>query len=61
MSMSKPILISGLGDPVMDVLIRLSHEELAALGLEPGGCTPIDGDGINDLLETAGIAKDHLR
>ena len=49
------VTVVGLGDPVMDVLVRLgSPEELSALGLEAGGCLPVSEDQMQGLLDVVG-------
>ena len=43
--------VVGLGDPVVDVLISLSHASFDQLGLERGGSTPLDSQAITHLLD----------
>lgn len=43
--------VVGLGDPVVDVLISLSHASFDQLGLERGGSTPLDSEAITQLLD----------
>ena len=42
--------IVGLGDPIVDVIIPLSHASFDQLGLQPGGSTPLDSEAITLLL-----------
>lgn len=46
--------VVGLGDPIMDVLIPLSHGSFDKLGLQRGGSTPLDSEAITQLLEQIG-------
>lgn len=43
--------VVGLGDPIVDVLISLSHASFDQLGLERGGSTPLDSEAITQLLD----------
>lgn len=47
----------GLGNPVMDIVIQVSDEELKYLGLEKGQCNLIDEDAIKKL-ESMIVNKD---
>jgi hypothetical protein len=40
----------GLGDPVTDLIVELTHEELSGLAGEAGGCVTIDGATLERLL-----------
>jgi hypothetical protein len=43
-------LVVGVGDPVMDILVHTSIEDLEDLGLEPGGCLPVSSSDATALL-----------
>lgn len=48
------VTIVGLGDPVMDILVQVTHGQLSAMGIsEPGGCVPIDAEQMQELLDLA--------
>lgn len=40
----------GLGDPVMDILAGVSHDFLASVAPEPGGCMPVPPAEMAQLL-----------
>lgn len=42
--------VVGLGDPIVDVLVPLSHANFDDLGLQRGGSTPLDTESISQLL-----------
>lgn len=42
--------IVGLGDPIVDVLIPLSHDSFDKLRLQCGGSTPLDSESMAQLL-----------
>eukprot|EP00955_Chlamydomonas_euryale_P031205 328062-Chlamydomonas_euryale.AAC.3 len=51
--------VLGLGDPVTDIVAVVSHDFLATLTDEPGGCLSVEGDAMAKLLaatEAAGYA-----
>mmetsp|Transcript_21380 Transcript_21380/g.46797 ORF Transcript_21380/g.46797 Transcript_21380/m.46797 type:complete len:380 (+) Transcript_21380:82-1221(+) len=48
----KPLVV-GLGDPVMDILASVSHEYLATVTSEPGGCFAIAPEEMEKLLTSA--------
>jgi sugar/nucleoside kinase (ribokinase family) len=48
--------VIGLGDPVMDVLARVSHEFLASVTSEPGGCYDISPEEMRSLVSKASEA-----
>ena len=43
-------VVVGLGDPIVDVLVPVSHAEFDELGLQRGGSTPLNSDSINRLM-----------
>ena len=43
--------IVGLGDPVVDVVVKVSAENFDQLGLQRGGSVPLHTSEIDDLLE----------
>ena len=43
-------VVVGLGDPIVDVLVPVSHADFDELGLQRGGSTPLDSDSINRLM-----------
>lgn len=43
--------IVGLGDPIVDVLVKLSTQNFDQLGLERGGSVSLHKQEISDLLE----------
>jgi hypothetical protein len=42
--------VIGLGDPVMDILVHVSHELLSSVAEHAGGCIPIDSKELSHLL-----------
>lgn len=54
-----PVVV-GLGDPVMDVLFHVTHEFLARVADEPGGCVPVDSRQMAELMAAAD-AETHER
>lgn len=52
-SMAPPRVV-GLGDPVMDILAHVSHDYLASVASEPGGCFAIPPEEMATLLASAG-------
>ena len=56
-----PPCVVGLGDPVMDVLVHVSHEFLGAVSTEPGGCFQIDAQLMKAQLERAGEQGELVR
>ena len=42
--------VIGLGDPVMDILVHISHELLSSVAEHAGGCIPIDSKELTHLL-----------
>ena len=51
-----PLNVLGLGDPVMDLLANVSHEFLATVTQEPGGCFTVQSSEMTNLL--ANVAKE---
>ena len=45
-----PIRVLGLGDPVMDLLAHVSHDFLASVTSEPGGCFSVQPKEMSNLL-----------
>lgn len=45
-----PIRVMGLGDPVMDLLAHVTHDLLATITSEPGGCFSVDPSDMTTLL-----------
>lgn len=43
-------VVVGLGDPIVDVLVPVSHADFDELGLQRGGSTPLDSDSIKRLM-----------
>jgi len=43
--------IVGLGDPIVDVLVKVSSQSLDQLGLQRGGSVSLHKQQINELLE----------
>ena len=43
--------VVGLGDPVVDVLVKLSAHNFGQLGLQRGGSVSLHTNEIDDLLE----------
>lgn len=52
----QPVVVLGLGDPVMDVLFDMEPAVLARIAPKPGGCIPISHD---EHLRLAAIAAEH--
>ena len=44
--------IVGLGDPVMDVVVRVAPEFLSSITQQPGGCIPVDSSEMDALLRS---------
>jgi hypothetical protein len=44
------LVVVGLGDPVTDVLVPVSHELRASLAEHAGGCVAVDADAMARLL-----------
>ncbi len=42
-----------LGDPVVDVMMKVDDEFLNRMGCQPGGALTIDDDGIEALMAAA--------
>ncbi|CAG9460645.1 unnamed protein product [Pedinophyceae sp. YPF-701] len=42
-----------IGDPVMDLILRVSPETLAELGCAPGGCVSVEGDEMSSITARA--------
>lgn len=56
--MAVPLRVLGLGDPVMDIVACVSHEYLARVTTEPGGCVAVPGDTMAALLsDTAAVCE----
>lgn len=53
---NQPVVVLGLGDPVMDVLFDVEPAVLARIAPKPGGCIPISHD---EHLRLAAIAAEH--
>ncbi|GAX77562.1 hypothetical protein CEUSTIGMA_g5006.t1 [Chlamydomonas eustigma] len=53
--------ILALGDPVMDLLAHVSHDFLATVTDEPGGCFTVAPDEMKNLLEKVGKKSDVIR
>lgn len=43
--------VVGLGDPVMDILVKLSAQNFCQLGLQRGGSVSLHSSEIDDLLK----------
>ncbi|GLI71363.1 hypothetical protein VaNZ11_016552 [Volvox africanus] len=57
----KPVVVVGLGDPVMDILANVPTEWLATVTLEPGGCLPVPPEAMSQLLANASTQSDLVR
>ncbi|PNH05118.1 hypothetical protein TSOC_008659 [Tetrabaena socialis] len=55
-----PVVVA-LGDPVLDILARVSPAWLATVVPEPGGCLPILPGAMEQLLEDAGKQSELVR
>jgi hypothetical protein len=53
--------ILALGDPVMDLLAHVSHDFLATVTDEPGGCFTVSPDEMKNLLEKVEKKSDIIR
>jgi hypothetical protein len=42
----------GIGDPVTDMVVNVSNEELLMFAQEPGGCDTMDSDTLSCILDT---------
>lgn len=55
-----PVVV-GLGDPVMDILARVSPEWLATVAPEAGGCLPVAPEEMEKLLAAAATQSELTR
>ena len=53
--------IVGIGDAVTDVLVRVTPEFLSTITDQPGGCIPVTGDEMEQLLDLCSKHGEPLR
>ena len=53
--------VAFLGDPVMDLLVRVDDAFLAGNELESGGCLPVDAQQLKTLLQALESRGLHTR
>lgn len=53
--------VTGLGDPVLDIVARVPHELLNALHAEPGGCIRVKQQEMERLLALPEVQHNSLR
>lgn len=49
--------VVALGDPVTDVIVEVSHDDLCSITQEPGGCCTIDADELASLVSELTAAR----
>ena len=53
--------VCGLGDPVLDIVVRVPHEFLQREEFEPGGCISVEQGEMDRLLGLPEVQSDALR